>query len=231
MKNRCVILTGTVDTLGDVKRRREEYMTGIDYYGKRLKGDVYFLENSSYDFEADRDFSELLARYEIKLVKMKRERDEAKGKGYQEFSKLDRFVEKWGEAYDSFAKINGRYLVKNAEKLYDLPCDKMIIDRHRKMKVGVTGFFICDMAFYSKKIKGLYKKADDRKNYFIEHALYALLEKEKNGVAIFPENPEYEGRSGSYGGSLHRNAYKMMLRNLERKILRITGNNEFLIEY
>ena len=52
-----------------------------------------------------------------------------------------------------------------------------------------------------------------------------------NNVELFNENPIITGFSGSYGGTLNRNKYKMILRNFERKLLSILGIHQFVIEY
>lgn len=231
MIKRCLILTGTVDAGNDCFRRRKEYMQAIEFYGQHLTADIFFAENSGYDIKGDGEFSETLEKYNVKVLEMTREKNESKGKGYQEFSMLDRFVDNFCEKYDSFAKITGRYIVKNVENLFYLPCEGMVVDRHAKMKVAITGFFICEMEFYKKELKNAYKKADDEKGYFIEHVLYEILNNTAGKARLFPKNPLYTGRSGSYGGSLHRNPLKMKIRNLERKILKGFGKNEFLIEY
>ncbi len=71
------------------------------------------------------------------------------------------------------------------------------------------------------------------KGFFIEHVVYDKLVKEHllQKTSLFCKNPIITGFSGSYGGTLNRNKYKMMLRNIERLILRILNIHQFLIEY
>ena len=68
---------------------------------------------------------------------------------------------------------------------------------------------------------------------YIEKVLYERLKGSTawNQCALFPFNPLIEGVSGSHGGDTGRHPLKMKLRNLERKLLRMTGAREFKLEY
>ncbi len=130
-------------------------------------------------------------------------------------------------------KVTGRYIVKNVAELIAQIQAPLAIDLHRKMKVAITGFFAVDKAIYVAHFYEKYKLADDDKGKFIEHVLYdEIVNSElKSKTTLLPRNPQYRGVSGSYGGSLERNKYKMMVRQVERKINRGLGIPEFLIEY
>jgi hypothetical protein len=87
--------------------------------------------------------------------------------------------------------------------------------------------------FYKQHILNAYSEVNDSQGRFIEHVVYERLKKDKvfDQVELFAENPLISGFSGSYGGTLQRNKYKMKLRNLERKLSRVFGLHEFLVEY
>jgi len=107
------------------------------------------------------------------------------------------------------------------------------IDMHRKMAVAITGFFGVSKDIYQEHFKGLYKDVNDSQGVFIEHVLYREITDTDlmNYTSLLPENPEYEGISGSHGNSMKRNKYKMKVRGLERKISNSLGIRQFLIEY
>lgn len=107
------------------------------------------------------------------------------------------------------------------------------MDFHKKMKVGLTGFFSCTPQFYNQFLAGLYRQSNDAAGVFIEHVVYPVrtLPEAAGQISLFPANPQITGTSGSYGASLRRNPYKMKLRNLERQILRLAGQTEFKFEY
>jgi predicted AAA+ superfamily ATPase len=109
----------------------------------------------------------------------------------------------------------------------------MAADSHKKHKVTQTNVFFVQPGFYKEYLAGAYAEANDALGRFIEHVVYERLLKAKalDKVELFRENPEISGFSGSYGGTLQRNKYKMILRNLERKFLRACGIHQFLIEY
>lgn len=134
---------------------------------------------------------------------------------------------------DFLIKVTGRYIVRNFPSLIAGLKADVNIDLHRKMKVAITGFFGVSKTVYQEHFKGLYSQANDGEGRFIEHVLYDCITGGEliNRTALLPENPDYRGVSGSYGQSLHRNKYKMMVRGVERKLIRSVGIKEFLIEY
>ncbi len=158
--------------------------------------------------------------------------DTDKGKGFQEFYTLDRFVKDHLTA-KLLIKVTGRYIVKNAGELIAQINAPLTIDLHRKMKVAITGFFAVEKAIYLKHFYEKYKLSNDPEGVFIEHVLYSEIVNTdlKNSTALLPQNPKFRGVSGSYGGSLERNKYKMMVRGVERSLSRKLGIKQFLIEY
>lgn len=237
-KNTCILLTGTIKPnssfieLNIPEQRLAEYKHAISFYLEQLKEDIIFVENSLFPLDKDPDFIRFNESGRFQLIQIPALPDVQKGKGYQEFYMLDIAIDLMTSKYSRILKITGRYIVENvAELLY---CDApLCMDFHKKMRVGITGFFIVNVDFYQKYFKGIYSKADDSKSYFIEHVLYdAVFEGNLDAqFSLFARNPKYKGISGSSGISMNRNAYKMMLRQMERKILRLLGIKQFLIEY
>lgn len=237
---RALLITGTIVPNSNyvahtnVADRRQEYFDGLLFYATQFPNDdLYFIENSTYNFETDAEFQKLLKEKNISLLKFPVSDKFNEGKGYQEFEMLDQCVEQLSSRYEKFIKITGRYKVLNLKQITDTNCNYMIADSHKKYKVTQTNVFYVTSAFYKSYLKGLYLNVNDSKGRYIEHEVYDKLiaENSLNKVNLFSKNPIITGFSGSYGGTLKRNKYKMILRNIERKLLAIIGIHQFIIEY
>jgi hypothetical protein len=237
---RALLITGTIVSNSNfvahtnVEERRKEYYESLQFYSDNFKDDdLFFLENSSYDFEKDAEFQKMLADRKITLLKFPVSDKFNQGKGYQEFEMLDKAIEKLSTEYNSFIKITGRYKVMNLKKLVDFKCEGLVADLHKKLKVTQTNVFYVSASFYNSYLKDLYLKVDDSKGVYIEKIVYDKIQVEKleKKARLFSLNPIIVGISGSYGGTLNRNKIKMKIRNVERKLLRAFGINQFLIEY
>ena len=234
----CLILTATIQPSGphiaesDPGNRLAQYEEALRFY-TQLPHDILFVENSGFDFAQSEYLQELRNTGRVRFITVPRSSQPEKGKGFQEFEMLDGVIDRVGRDYEAFVKVTGRYIVKNAGALVATRLGDIRIDRHRKMKVAITGFFQCRVDFYQQHLRGIFQKADDAAGVFIEHVLYRRLAELEmnNAVELFPQNPDYHGVSGSHGNSMHRHPLKMKLRNVERRLLALTGNQEFLIEY
>ena len=216
----------------DALDRLADYKKCVRFYLDKTNLPIYFLENSDYDLSEDMDFKEFQATDRFYLLRFEPHADTEKGKGFQEFYTLDRFVKNHLKA-DVLIKVTGRYVVQNIAELISQLKAPLNIDLHRKMKVAITGFFAVDKSIYLNHFYEKYRLANDPEGRFIEHVLYdEIMHSDlKSKTQLLPENPQYHGVSGSYGGSLERNKYKMMVRGVERSLNRSLGIPQFLIEY
>lgn len=237
---RALLITGTVIPHSNfvahtsVEQRLQEYAEGLRFYAAMFPGDdLYFLENSEYDFSKDRLFQNLFSEHCVTLMKFPVSDKFDQGKGYQEFEMLDQAVERLSARYQSFIKITGRYKVHNLAVLTDVECKGLVADSHKKPQVLLTNVFYVTAAFYKQYLQGLYLQVDDSRGVFIEKVAYkqVMTGRSKAQLAMFRSNPVITGTSGSYGGTLNRNKLKMRIRNVERKLLRLFGIKQFLIEY
>jgi hypothetical protein len=234
----CLIITATITPNSnfvvntDSLKRRVEYLDVLKYYVSVFLGDIYFVENSGFDFSQDEEFKRLFKNDNLFSICLPQSNQFDKGKGYQEFDVLDEVVSKLEHKYEAFIKVSGRYLTTNFTKLITKKNRGIIIDRHLKKGVAITSFFRCKMDFYQEYLKGCYKEVDDSSGIFVEHIVYKKLkEVDENRVDIFGVTPIYKGVSGSYGGGLNRHPLKTFLINIERKILRIKNRNELEKEF
>ena len=237
---RALLITGTIVPNSNfvahtnIKDRRNEYYASLIFYADNFKeDDLFFLENSSYDFSKDTEFQQLLSDKKITLLKFPVSDKFNQGKGYQEFEMLDTTINNLSDKYPSFIKITGRYKVLNLRELTNSACQGLVADFHKKLKVAQTNVFYVSGSFYYSYLKNLYLKVDDSKGIYIEKIIYEEVKAKKLGkqTQLFSKNPIIVGTSGSYGGTLNRNKLKMKIRNIERKLLRTFGINQFLIEY
>ena len=237
---KCILVTGTLApnsnfvAQNNVDQRIEEYLAGLHFYASHFKAPIYFLENSTYPIETDQRFAKLFDQFDITLLRFKPSDQPEKGKGYQEFEMLDQAIDQLSDQYSEFVKCTGRYLIKNAVTLTQKATTGCRIDQHLKMKVAITGFFQCNISFYQSQFKGLFAQANDAEGRYIEHVLFDKLQQLnhlQHQIELFASNPQWEGISGSSGASLKRNPIKMMVRNVERKVLRTFKKNAFAIEY
>ena len=238
--NRCLLITGTVIPNSNyvshknVEERLKEYHNALVYYSTHFSGEsIYFLENSAYDFSSNPDFNKLFSEKVITLMKFPVSDKYEQGKGFQEFEMLDKAVDKLNGNYHSFIKITGRYIVRNLKQILGSERNGIMIDRHKKTRVAHTNVFSSTFDFYNNYLKGLYKSVNDGKGIIIERLVYDKIKSSgvDSQVKLFPKNLQIEGISGSYGLPLKRNNLKMRIRNIERKLLRLAGINEFLMEY
>lgn len=237
---RCLLITGTIVpnsnfvVHADINKRRSEYYNNLIYYSDIFSGEpIYFLENSAYDFSKDNEFELMLKNKNITLLKFSVSDKYNEGKGYQEFEMIDKAIEKIKNNHNAFIKITGRYKVTNLKKICDLECKTAIIDCHKKIKIAQTNVFYMNFDFYLKNLKGIFAFVNDSNGIFIEKIMYKTLASRNliKKINMFSSPPVITGISGSYGGTLNRNKYKMILKRIERKIYKIAGVKQLLIEY
>lgn len=234
----CLIITATIQpnsvmvAQNDVRVRKEEYLKALQFYIQHYQLPIYFIENSTFNFNEDVDFQSIFGTRKVNLIQYPASAEFSKGKGYQEFEILDQTIQKLTNEFDEFIKVSGRYIVTNFEELKAQKNNGIVIDRHKKRKVAITSFFSCRFKEYHDYIAGSYKEVNDAAGVFIEHIVYQRLKNiDSKQIDLFIKNPVYDGVSGSYGGSLNRHPVKMIMTNVERKILKLRGKKEFGLQY
>ena len=251
MNERCVIVTGTIVPnivlhghedvdiavqgmeLVDPLARRSRYLETLSLYASIMKDEIYFLENSSYDFSKDTEFRELFRKTGITLVKFPRSKFVERGKGFQEFEMLDEFVRSVSGQYRHFVKLSGRYQYRNISSLIDAHFEGALIDMNRSRRVAITSIFCATFDFYKKHLLGLYLLADDRQGAWIERRLYERLRDRsfRQSVHLFPTEPDLKLWSvfGRHERGTALTHLKRVVRNGERAILRKLMVNELYL--
>lgn len=234
-ESRCLVLTATIKPNAiysvhtDLEVRATEYLEAIYFYRSLFSGDIFFLENSEYDIWGDARFAELHETGKICILKMPPSEEFDKGKGFQEFKMLDEFVLKYGDQYQAFFKITGRYILKNFAKLEREKCKGIVIDRYSKLKKAYTSHFICDISIYKSYLLNAYKAVNDREGTYIEIVLYPKIKEiPSSKVSFFTANPKLIGVSGSTGRTLNEVYYKDLIRGVLRPLFKILNIKELL---
>jgi hypothetical protein len=198
-----IVLTGTIvpnsvlTAHADAQIRKNEYLRAINFYTKF--GRVYFLENSTYPVESDPEFTSI---DNLQIRKMPVSLCYDKGKGYQEFEMLDRWLDEERDIPSRWFKISGRYIFKNFDAMIkdcwnDGRCD-LAIDRMSYYGIAFTDIFAISTECYLKYFKGLYTRCDDLSGACIEKvAFQRLAEQDSKSFRIFGIVPKISAISGS----------------------------------
>ena len=233
---RAVLLTATVipnsiyTSHVDPQERLKEYLTAISFYHAQFPDDdIFLLENSHFSLEGDGSYGKLKKEIPFTLIKFPSSDKFIEGKGYQEFEMLDGAVDQLKNKYNEFIKITGRYIVKNAATLTEHQCNGITIDLNRRYKRADTFFFYFKGDFYSKYLKGEFKKVNDNEGKFIEKIIYEKLNSSNlySHCKLFPRTNILIRKSGSYGITAERNPAKVFIRNIERFVYNILGIKAF----
>lgn len=221
----ALVLTGTIapntatNTMGSPKERREEYLAALHYYSEF--GDVYFLENSTYDVRSDPEFDSVSR---LHLRKFPPSRNPDRGKGYQEFEMLDTWMETEATPPRRWLKVTGRYIVRNISEILS-ECRRetgygMIIDQKLRSQRAMTHVFYVESPFYQLHLRGVYMRCDDQSGRWIERILFNLLRSAP--TRSFGVQPIIEATCGSTGAMWDAGAgistVKQVLRTINQRL-------------
>ena len=228
----AIVLTATIvpnaimTVHTDIEQRRMAYLKAIEYYHQYA--DVYFLENSSYDLSADREFHK---HSNVHIRKYPPSKFYAKGKGYQEFEMLDLWLTTEKLPPTRWIKITGRHLVMDFEKTFaecltESQFELIIEQEAPPCPELLTNIFYVTSAYYMRRFLGIYLLADDADKVYIEHVVQQhILPSDK--FRIFRNFPITTGISGSTG-ELFGITLKWRLKRLLGKIT-YPFNNKYRI--
>jgi hypothetical protein len=206
MQNKiAIVLTGTIipnsilTFHADPAIRRQEYLNSIHFYTNFAP--VYFLENSNYPIEEDLDFASIPNLF---LRKMDASMFYEKGKGYQEFEMLDRWIEQEKYPPNKWLKISGRYIFKNISSILEecLTDERinMVVDQVYRHNVAFTDIFYITTEYYTNQFKGIYKLCDDTTGDYIEKIVYNKLRRNNQDLfRMFGNVPMLSVISGTTG--------------------------------
>jgi hypothetical protein len=226
MKDRCIIITGTIIPNVTIfepdnpQIRQKQYLDVLWFYQKKFSEPIYFLENSSYDFSNDDNFNKLFDSG-IQLIKFPLSNKINEGKGYQEFQMIEQFIRESSSDYSSFVKITGRYKFHNIKNLIDISHNGLVIDIYRRYKWAVTNIFCSTYDFYHKYLLNIYSEVNDSLGQSIERRIYKKISNNDlwEFIQIFPISPVY---TVPFSKRERFENWRIMLNtatNLERKLI------------
>jgi hypothetical protein len=176
-----IVLTGTIipnireyHRHLDASVRRAEYLQSIRFYSQIAP--VYFLENSVYPLLTDEEFQSLP---NTQICQFPLSEFSEKGRGFQEFEMLDRWIASTPNLPEHWLKVTGRYKYENIQQIW-LECQRpqtpeLIINQHRFAGYANPAIFYVSIAYYRTHLTGLYQGCDDPSGKFIEKVLYKNL--------------------------------------------------------
>jgi hypothetical protein len=201
----AIVLTGTIipnsilTSHSDPGVRKQEYLKSIHFYTKFAP--VYFLENSNYPVDEDPDFTSIP---NLSIRKMPVSIFYEKGKGYQEFEMLDRWLEQEKHPPHKWFKISGRYIFKNFSSVITECLEDersgIVIDQMRRHNIAFTDIFCIKTESYIRHFKGIYKLCEDISGEYIEKIIYKNLSEKNDGLfRVFINVPRISVISGTDG--------------------------------
>lgn len=220
-----IVLTGTIvpnSTFvvhSDAGKRRLEYLAAIKYYKEFAP--VYFLENSSYPLLSDPDFNGIEGVFLRKLAVSKYY---SRGKGYQEFEMVKRWLEAEVALPRRFIKITGRFIILNFKNIFHeclhSQLNPFLIDRFFKTSKALTRLFYASTDYYSSRLSDFYLDCNDESGDWAELVLYKKMLVAKIDSMIFRSEPIFTGIDGSTGTDICDNPIKHSISSLLRRINR-----------
>lgn len=200
--NFAIVLTSTIVPNSiktkyiDPSKRRLEYLKAIEYY--KNYGDIFFLENSSYQIEKDKDFYQYKNVY---IRKFPTSQHYEKGKGYQEFEMLDNWIKSEKNLPEHWIKITGRYIITNFNHIYNdilTSNNELIIEQNSKKKWAHTNLFYISTEYYKNNFLGIFENCDDSSGKYIEHIIHDKIQG-FSCCRVFKTLPLFEGINASTG--------------------------------
>lgn len=214
--NTRILLTATVRPnvragvlVSDPEKRISEYRHAISEWSKIVdftKTELHILETSGVEADALLRDLDPDSRSKVHFTSTDGDAFEvAKGKGAVEFSAIA-WLGNNSSIFDSgtLYKATGRLVVRNARSLVqELPPLSVAVRRVLDRSFVDTRFFGASCDVWQGLAEFLSQNADDRSNYYAEHALGSYLGYPRDGRQIsvqrFAQRPRIDGVSGSNG--------------------------------
>jgi hypothetical protein len=220
-----IVLTASIQpsVVGSVinpEVRLNEYLRAVEFYREHTSA-IIFLENSSYP---GGEWTERLAGEGVRIIRMPESSQPDRGKGFQEFEMLDRWMAAESSPPDRWLKITGRYIIKNVgailEECVTERSAAILIDQSLRTAIARTHVFCVQTSFYRETMAGLFQQCDDNTGEWIEKVVFRRLMAKRSSCRFFRHRPDVRGASGSTGaaypsGVLGHN-FKQLLRHGNR---------------
>ncbi len=212
-----LLITGCVNppenvyflSLKDPDVRRKQYFESLEYFVRNSVFDrLIFCDNSSEKPQDELLGLALGLNKEIEWISFQGDENKCveKGKGYGEGEIIEHALKnsRLLKSCDYFAKVTGRLIVHNIDHILEMirPDRDIYINLFADDRNDIyadTRFYISRIDFYNRELLSLYKNVDDRKRMNIERQFGERLRSDNIDHELLPDQPAYEGFSGSSG--------------------------------
>lgn len=221
---KCILLTATIAPYNvpdlkrtDSKQRENDYIEALKFY-LQFNLPIIFCENSNTKSEI---ILEILKNSKTKfeyLTFKSRLSIEGKGKGEAEILSYTFLNSTIIKTTTSIIKITGRYKVKNfLDQIKEINNGSIYVNLTNNLSYSDSRFFILNNFFYDNYLSLNFKKINEKKGIFMEHA---LLSSTLNYIADFNKwsllNQKiiYEGVYGTDNTEYYNSSLKLLIKKL-----------------
>jgi len=214
----------------DPQIREEQYANSILYYINETDiHQIVVCDNSGFDY----------SKYNFKAIALKKNKEieflsfigkqeaVAKfGKGFGE-GEIMKYVINNSQILKNtpaYFKVTGRIKIKNINKLIKLtdPKKNFFHRIHTKLIIPHnmvdTRLYYCQKTDYIKHLYNSYKNVNDPNGYYLEHAYFDALKRNKMPFEDFIREPIFSGISGSTGISYEVPFIKLAIKQLLKRL-------------
>lgn len=212
--NICILLTATIDPQGVVFMKRSNPMVRENDYIKALKRwmdmqqfSIVFCENSGYKIDKIKNIIKNTEKKKIEILQFSGQNFPREfGKGYGELITIKYAIEHSNliKYSDYIIKVNGRYFIKNIEKMAGILSRGkdiyVMTDLKKNLTWADSRVFAFKSSFAIKYLSKFQNLLNDSKGFYLEHALArATCRAIGNGYkwVPLPSKPNIVGYSGT----------------------------------
>lgn len=212
----------------NVDIRKREYKEALQYYLRRTKFDIVFVENSGTDISSF--FIQEIQQGRLEVVVFQgNDFPTYLGKGFGE-GKILRYAFMHSKKLlhnGKIYKVSGRHIVRNINAIETmshflaLPKHFVLCDFNPKSHSAISDLFLATRDFYIDYFLPLVSEVDESQGIWFEHMLYKALcsYSKKELLCFLPCGISQKGQSGSTGLKLRNATAKGHVRNFIKAIL------------
>jgi len=221
---KCILLTATIAPYNvpglkrtDSEQRENDYIEALKFY-LQFNLPIIFCENSNTKSET---ILEILKNSKTKFEYLTFKSQlsiEGKGKGEAEILSYAFLNSTIVKTSTSIIKITGRYKVKNfLNQINKINNGSIYVNLTNNLSYSDSRFFILNNFFYDNYLSLNFKKINEKKGIFMEHA---LLSSTLNYIADFNkwsllnQKTIYQGVYGTDNTSYYNNIFKLFLKKI-----------------
>ena len=213
LKKVCILLTATIDPKGivfmqrsDPTVRENDYIDSIKKWIENISYSILFCENSGYNSKIEEILKGYVDRKTEFLQFNGQDFPRELGKGYGELQTIKYAIQHSNliKGSDYVIKVNGRYFIKNIEKIAcALSSNKdvyVMADLKKELTWADSRVYAFKPSFITEYLSKFQDLINDSKGFYLEHALArAILRAISDGYKWMPlpSKPFIIGYSGT----------------------------------